>query len=147
LVDGLVVLGATAAVAVPFVGRATEHIQGKIDAANQAGVTRTVWLVDGTTGVYLAVVLGAFLLLGLLYEALPTAKWGSTPGKRLFGLRVLDVERQDSPRTGASLRRWLTFGVLSLVVLGVVDAMWCMFDRPWRQCWHDKVARTFVAHR
>ncbi|MDT0377877.1 RDD family protein [Streptomyces sp. DSM 42041] len=147
IVDGLVVSAVTGAVAFPFVGRATEHIQDKIEATNQAGVTRTVWLIDGTTGVHLAVVLGAFLLFGLLYEALPTAKWGRTAGKKLFGLQVLDVEGQDTPGTGAALRRWLTYSLLSLVVLGVVNVLWCLFDRPWRQCWHDKAARTFVADR
>lgn len=146
-VDGLIAYAVAAAVAFPFVGKAADHVQEKIDAVNQAGVTRTIWLVDGTTGVYLAIVVGVFLLFGLLYEALPTAKWGGTPGKKLFGLRVLDIERQDSPGFGAALRRWLTYSVLSLVVLGVVNVMWCLFDRPWRQCWHDKLARTFVADR
>jgi hypothetical protein len=26
-----------------------------------------------------------------------------------------------------------------------VGVAWCLFDRPWRQCWHDKAAHTFVA--
>jgi hypothetical protein len=26
-----------------------------------------------------------------------------------------------------------------------VNVLWCLFDRPWRQCWHDKAAHTFVA--
>jgi uncharacterized RDD family membrane protein YckC len=145
LLDGILVAAVTAAAAFPFVGKATDHIQDKIDAARQAGVTRQIWLVDGTTGGYLAIVLGAFLVFGLLYEALPTAKWGRTLGKKLFGLTVVDVERQDPPRFGASLRRWLVHRVLGLLVVGVVDVLWCLFDRPWRQCWHDKAARTFVA--
>jgi uncharacterized RDD family membrane protein YckC len=145
LVDGLLVSGVTAAAAVPFVGPATAHVREKIDAVEQAGVTRDVWLIDGTTGVYLAAVLGVFLVFGLLYEALPTARWGRTLGKRLFGLTVVDIERQDVPGAGAALRRWLTYSVLSVLVVGVVNVLWCLFDRPWRQCWHDKAARTFVA--
>lgn len=145
LVDGILVFGLTGAVAFPLVGKADDHIQGKIDAAEQAGVTREVWLIDGTTGGYLAIVLGVLLLFGLLYEALPTARWGRTLGKKLFGLTVLDVERQDPPRAGAAVLRWLTYGVLAVLVIGVVNVLWCVFDRPWRQCWHDKAARTFVA--
>lgn len=145
LLDGLIVFGVAGAVAFPFVGKATDHIDAKIDAAEQAGVTREIWLVDGTTGGYLALVLGTFLLFGLLYEALPTARWGRTLGKKLFGIRVLDVERQDPPGAGAALLRWLTYSVLALLVVGVVNVLWCLFDRPWRQCWHDKAARTFVA--
>jgi hypothetical protein len=34
--------------------------------------------------------------------------------------------------------------VLDALVVGVVGLAWCLFDRPWRQCWHDKAARTFV---
>jgi uncharacterized RDD family membrane protein YckC len=145
LLDGLLVAAVTAAAAFPFVGKATDHIQGEIDAARQAGVTRQIWLIDGTTGVYLAVVLGVFVVFGLLYEALPTSKWGRTLGKKLFGLTVLDVERQDPPRFGAALRRWLVHRVLGLLVIGVLDALWCLFDRPYRQCWHDKAAKTFVS--
>ena len=39
-------------------------------------------------------------------KVLPTAKWGRTPGKKLVGLRVLDVEAQQPPGFGPSLRRW-----------------------------------------
>ncbi|OEV02865.1 RDD family protein [Streptomyces oceani] len=145
LVDALVVFGVTGAVAFPFVGKATDHVREQIDAAELAGETRQVWLVDGTTGGYLALVIGVFLLVGLLYEALPTARWGRTLGKRLFGVRVLDIEQQDTVETSAALSRWLAFSVLALLAVGVVNAAWCLFDRPWRQCWHDKLARTFLA--
>ncbi|WP_031510697.1 RDD family protein [Streptomyces megasporus] len=145
LVDGIVVTAVTGAVAFPFVGPSVDHIRGRIEEVEQAGVTRQVWLIDGTTGVYLAIVLAAFLLLGLLYEVLPTARWGRTLGKKLFGLTVLDIEEQDTPSFGAALRRWLVYGPLSLVGVGVVNAFWCVVDKPWRQCWHDKAARTFVA--
>ncbi|WP_344630819.1 RDD family protein [Streptomyces glaucosporus] len=144
-VDGIVTAAVTGAVAFPFVGPSVEHVREEIEAVEQAGVTRQVWLVDGTTGVYLAIVLGAFLLFGLLYEVLPTARWGRTLGKKLFGLTVLDIEEQDTPSFGAALRRWLVYGPLSLVGIGLVDAFWCVVDKPWRQCWHDKAARTFVA--
>ncbi|MTE19230.1 DUF2510 domain-containing protein [Streptomyces sp. TRM43335] len=145
LVDGLLTVAVTGAVAFPFVGPTVDHFRERVEEVERAGVTRQVWLVDGTTGVYLAIVLGAFLLFGLLYEVLPTARWGRTLGKRLFGVTVLDIEGQDTPSFGAALRRWLVYGVLSLLAVGVVNVLWCLFDRPWRQCWHDKVARTFVA--
>ena len=145
LVDSTVLAAATGAVAVPFAGRSADHIRAQVEAAEQAGVTREIWLVDSTTGGYLAIVLAAFLLFGLLYEVLPTARWGRTLGKKLFGLTVLDIEEQDTPSFGAALRRWLVYGLLSVVGIGVVNAFWCVVDRPWRQCWHDKAARTFVA--
>lgn len=146
LVDALLVGGVVGAVATPLVSKSVDHVQDKIDAAEASGKTVTVWLVDGTTGPYLAVVLGLFLVLGLIVEALPTAKWGRTPGKRLFGVRVLDIESQDPPATGSALRRWLTYAVFVLLPLvGLLNVLWCAFDKPWRQCWHDKAGRTYVA--
>ncbi|WP_101254639.1 RDD family protein [Streptomyces barkulensis] len=145
VVDGVLTAAVAAAVALPFAGPSTEHFREQVEAAEQAGETRQIWLVDGTTGVYLAIVLGALLAFGLLYEVLPTARWGRTLGKKLFGVRVLDIEEQDAPSFGAALRRWLVYGLLAPLGVGVVNVLWCLFDRPWRQCWHDKAARTFVA--
>ncbi|MFI1102445.1 RDD family protein [Streptomyces melanogenes] len=145
LVDTLVLGGAVAGLALPLWIKGADHIQEKIDAAKLSGETVTVYLLDGTTGGYLALVLGAFLLLGVVYEALPTAKWGRTLGKRLLRVQVRDIESHEPPAFGAALRRWLVYGVLGVLAVGVVNVVWCLFDRPWRQCWHDKAARTFVA--
>ncbi|MCM2419596.1 RDD family protein [Streptomyces sp. RKAG293] len=147
LLDTVIVLALTGAAAVPLGTAAYHHLKDKVDEARQTGETVTVWLIDGTTGVQLAIVVGVALVAGLLYEVLPTAKWGRTLGKKLFGLRVVDIESQLAPGFGPSLRRWLTHTVLDALVIGVVGLVWCMIDRPWRQCWHDKAARTFVARQ
>ncbi|WP_308072605.1 RDD family protein [Streptomyces bambusae] len=145
LVDGLLTAAVGTAVTVPFVAKATEHIEAKIDAAKLAGETVTVWLLDGTTGGYLAVILAALLLFGFLYEVLPTARWGRTLGKKLFGVRVVRMETGGRPSFGAALGRWLVYGLLGAVGIGLLNILWCLVDRPWRQCWHDKAAGTFVA--
>ncbi|MEU1312917.1 RDD family protein [Streptomyces cinnamoneus] len=145
LLDTVVLGGAVGAVAAPLWGKSVEHIDAKVEEARQSGETVTVWLLDGTTGTYLAIVLAVLLVGGLLYEALPTAKWGRTLGKKVFGLRVLDIESHDTASFGAALRRWLVYGLLGAAAVGVLGVLWCLFDRPWRQCWHDKAARTFVA--
>jgi uncharacterized RDD family membrane protein YckC len=145
LVDFVLTLGVGAGAAFPFVDKTIDHINAKIDAVEQAGVTQRVWLIDGTTGGYLALVVGALLVFGLLYEVLPTARWGRTLGKKLFGLSVVNIEGYENPTFGKSLLRWLVNGVLGLLAVGLVNVLWCVFDRPWRQCWHDKAAGTFVA--
>ncbi|MEB3962523.1 RDD family protein, partial [Streptomyces kunmingensis] len=145
LIDTLVLGAVTAAVAVPLGTRAFDHIDGKIDAAKASGRQVTVWLLDGTTATYLGIVLAVLLLFGVLYEALPTAKWGHTLGKKLMGLSVREIEGSDSPTFGAALRRWLAYAVLLVLGIGVLGVLWGAIDRPWRQCLHDKVARTFVA--
>jgi uncharacterized RDD family membrane protein YckC len=131
-------------VAVPVAAQTRAHIDEKIEAAKLSGKTVTVWLLDGTTAGHLGIVLGALLVLGVLYESLPTAKWGRTLGKKLCGLQVLDIETHEPPTFGAALRRWLLYSVLGVLVVGVLNVLWCLFDRPWRQCWHDKTAHTFV---
>ncbi|SNS99543.1 RDD family protein [Actinacidiphila glaucinigra] len=145
LIDTVVVGAVVAAAAVPLGTAAYEHVRDKVDAARLTGEEATVWLVDGTTGVQLGIVAAVVLVTGLLYEVLPTAKWGRTLGKKLLGLRVLDIESQYEPGFGQALRRWLTHTVLDALVIGFLGLVWCLFDRPWRQCWHDKAARTFVA--
>ncbi|GHH32160.1 RDD family protein [Streptomyces candidus] len=145
LIDTLVLGAAVGAVAVPLVMRAVDHIDAKIRAAKLSGTTVTVYLLDSTTVGILAAVLGAFLVLGVLYEAVPTAKWGRTLGKKLLRLQVRDIEEHEPPGFGGAMRRWLVYGVLGILGIGVLNVLWCLFDRPWRQCWHDKAARTFVA--
>jgi uncharacterized RDD family membrane protein YckC len=145
LIDSLLPLGAAAAMAAMVIGDARDHIQQQIDAANVAGVTREIWLIDGTTGGYLAMVLGVFLVAGFLFEALPTALWSRSPGKALCKLRVLDLQSQIKPTFGAALLRWFLYSVLGILVIGIVNVLWGVRDRPWHQCWHDKAAGTFVA--
>ncbi|WP_340378622.1 RDD family protein [Streptomyces sp. SS7] len=145
LVDTLVLAAVTSAAAVPLGVKALDHVNEKIDEAELTGRTVTVWLLDGTTSVYLGIVLGVLLVFGIVYEALPTAKWGRTLGKKLLGLQVRDIEGHEPPAFGAALLRWLVYSVPGLLVIGVVGVVWGVFDRPWRQCWHDKAAHTFVA--
>jgi uncharacterized RDD family membrane protein YckC len=145
LLDTVVLAALTAAAAVPLGTKAIDHVNAKIDAAKLSGETVTVWLLDGTTSIYLGIILAVLLLAGVLCEVLPTAKWGRTLGKKLMGLEVRDIEAHDTPEFGAALRRWLVYSVPGLLVVGIVGVAWCLFDRPWRQCWHDKAAHTFVA--
>ncbi|MFC9268092.1 RDD family protein [Streptomyces zhihengii] len=145
LLDTLLLGALVSAVAVPVGMSAFEHIDAKIEAAKLSGRTVTVWLVDGTTAGQIGIVLGALLVLGVLYEALPTARWGRTLGKKLCGVRVMGIESHEPPSFGAALRRWLLYSVLGLLVIGLLNVLWCLFDRPWRQCWHDKAAGTFVS--
>ncbi|MFI9645885.1 RDD family protein [Streptomyces sp. NPDC052040] len=145
LLDTLVLTAVTGVAAVPLTGKAIDHINGKIDAARLSGRTVTVWLLDGTTSVYLAIVLAVLVGFGVLYEVLPTVRWGRTLGKKLCGLEVRDIEGHEPPAFGPALRRWLVYSLPGVLGVGVVGVLWCVFDRPWRQCWHDKAAHTFVA--
>ncbi|MCH0540503.1 RDD family protein [Streptomyces sp. MUM 203J] len=145
LIDGVVFGALAGAAATPFVLKGLGHMYDKLEAAKQSGETVTVWLVDATNAVQFGIALALMLVLGVLYEALPTARWGRTLGKKLCGIQVRDLESYEPPSFGGALRRWLVYGVLGLLAVGVLNVLWCLVDRPWRQCWHDKAAGTFVA--
>ncbi|MFF3416575.1 RDD family protein [Streptomyces sp. NPDC002698] len=145
LLDTVVIAGVTAAAAVPLGTRAADHIEEKIDAAKQSGEKVTVWLLDGTTTSCLGAVLAVLLVFGVLYEVLPTVRWGRTLGKKLCGLEVRDIEGHEPPAFGRALVRWLVLSVPCLLVVGLAGVVWCLFDKPWSQGWHDKAAHTFVA--
>ena len=145
LLDTVVLAAVTAVAAVPLGTKAVDHVNEKIDEARLSGQTVTVWLLDGTTSLYLGIILAVLLVFGVLYEVLPTAKWGRTLGKKLLGLEVRDIEAHEPPSFGGALRRWLVYSVPGLLGVGVVGVVWGVFDRPWHQCWHDKAAGTFVA--
>ncbi|MFJ8165081.1 RDD family protein [Streptomyces sp. NPDC096136] len=138
--DSLVLAGVAVAAALPLVPGVTAHLQAKVDAARAGGRTTTVWLLDATTAGRLGLVLAAVLLFGVFYEALPTARWGRTPGKKLCGVRVLTTAGLRPPGFGAALLRWLLYALL-----GLPGSLWCLVDRPRRQAWHDKAAGTYVA--
>ncbi|MEU5779424.1 RDD family protein, partial [Streptomyces venezuelae] len=145
LIDTGVLVAVTGAAALPLGTKAADHIDSKIDAAKLSGEKTTVWLLDGTTAGYFGLILAVLLLFGVVYEALPTAKWGRTLGKKVCGIEVRDIEEHEAPTFGAALKRWLVYSIPGVLVIGVVGVVWCVFDRPWRQCWHDKAANTFVA--
>ncbi|WP_329384995.1 RDD family protein [Streptomyces sp. NBC_01351] len=138
--DSLVFAAVAAATALPLVPAATAHVQAKVDTARASGRATTVWLLDATVAGQLGLVLGVVLLFGVLYEVLPTARWGRTPGKKLLGIRVLATATLRPPRFGAALRRWLVYAFL-----GLPGSLWCLVDRPRRQAWHDKAAKTYVS--
>jgi uncharacterized RDD family membrane protein YckC len=145
LVDSVVPLlaglAATAAVA-PGVGR---HIDARADRIRYEGRTETIWLVDGPVLRAAAVVAAVVLAAMFVYETLPTWRTGRSFGKRLFGLRVVDLDTHRTPTLGRSVLRWATFGVPGLLVIGAIGLVQGALDAPWRQAWHDRAARTFVA--
>jgi uncharacterized RDD family membrane protein YckC len=75
------------------------------------------------------------------YCLLTMRSGGQTWGKRVAGVRVVTLEGNRVPTARDILLRELVY----LAMGGVyVDALWCLWDRPWQQCLHDKVAGTVV---
>ena len=65
----------------------------------------------------------------------------ATPGKMVFGLRIVDAETGEKPTTGQFIGRYLGYLVSTIpLMLGI---LWVAFDKR-KQGWHDKLAGTVV---
>lgn len=85
--------------------------------------------------------LAAFVVTGILWSILPEARAGWTPGKRIVGIRLVDMR-------GRGRIGWLRAAVRWLVKYGVggvlpVSYLWYFRGRS-RRTWHDYAAGTIV---
>ena len=115
---------------------------------------------DGTTTVTNSAAVGIGVLIiiigvviALLYEPLLTARTGVRNGQTLgcqaVGIRITNL--QGGPITAG--QAWGRFAFRQFVISGVgsffggfpslLNYLWMLWD-PNKQCWHDKIASTFV---
>lgn len=101
--------------------------------------SRGVWERLPTTNVFLA------SLIHFFYFWLLQSFWnGQTPGKKLFGMRV--VMDTGSPATVAAvaIRQAVEVALSWVCCIGpLLDLGWILFDRR-KQALHDKAAKTLV---
>jgi uncharacterized RDD family membrane protein YckC len=88
------------------------------------------------------------IALWFAYEVPATANGGQTLGKRLVGIKVVRLDAQTFT-FGQAFRRWFILGFPTLLgacgwPLTLLNCLWCTWDRPARQCLHDKVVSTVV---
>ncbi len=70
---------------------------------------------------------------------------GQTIGKRVMKLRVVPLDPTATLTRQTAAIRFLIGIAAGLVPFGnLVDGLWQLWDQPFRQCLHDKVARTVV---
>ncbi|MCQ4045982.1 RDD family protein [Streptantibioticus rubrisoli] len=88
----------------------------------------------------------AMLAWVVLYDPVQTVLWGRTLGKRCAGTRAVPLARPtERLGFGQALGRWLLDLTMTLVpFLGLLNALWLLWDRPYYQCLHDKVVQTAV---
>ncbi|HET7900789.1 MAG TPA: RDD family protein [Candidatus Nanopelagicales bacterium] len=87
------------------------------------------------------------IVVTFAYQVPQNVLFGRTLGKRVLGIRIRMKAIDQNPGWLTATIRWgtYTFGVLLLTSLfAVIDYLWPLWDRPWRQALHDKTARTIV---
>jgi len=84
----------------------------------------------------------------LVYDGLMLSRDGQTLGKKLMKVRVAMLIDGSIPTSAAAWTRAATFVVPALICCGLlwwpVDGLFGVFDKPYRQCIHDKAAKTVV---
>lgn len=84
----------------------------------------------------------------LLVTWLGWAFWGTTPGKRLFGLYVFAIEAEEPGRPGTGLvvsAIRVASSILSVLLFGL--GFMAIAFSPSRQALHDRLAATFVVRK
>lgn len=100
-------------------------------------------LLGDAWGTDLAMLKGvtAAVFVGLLWETIFISTWGSTPGRMIFGLRVVDIWTGHRPRPMHAFLRALAWW-LSVLVLGA--PFLAVFSNLRRRPLHDRVSDTEV---
>lgn len=93
--------------------------------------------------------LGFFLLLLVgyyVYYVEMMYRGGQTVGKRALKIKVVPLDPAATLTRGMAAKRYLLEFIAGSIVpfLGYVDGLWQLWDKPYQQTLHDKVAKTVV---
>jgi uncharacterized RDD family membrane protein YckC len=118
---------------------AGQAIAGHIPPSSETGID---WMIDRAIVWRRILLPGAVLLLALVfvYSTLFHSLGGRTPGKRLFGLTLVDQTGLPPKLPVAAKRALLSFLSAAPLWLGFA---WVLLDKN-RQALHDKLTHTFV---
>ena len=87
------------------------------------------------------------VVISMLYQLPQNKAWGRTLGKRALGIRIRPLAADLPLSWGQVIARWGVFEAFSIVLGGLpllLDCLWPLWDKPWRQALHDKAAKTIV---
>jgi uncharacterized RDD family membrane protein YckC len=86
------------------------------------------------------------LLLAYLYDVEMMFRSGQTIGKRIMKIQVIPLDPAQTLTRGLAVKRFLIqhVAVMFVPLLNWIDGLWQLWDKPYRQCLHDKFATTTV---
>ncbi|MFF3658935.1 RDD family protein [Streptomyces olivochromogenes] len=91
-------------------------------------------------------VIAAVLYVG--YDTIMISRSGQTLGKKLFNLRVANLDNGSTPSVQTTLIRslvlWIPFAFCCACIWTAIAGGWSYFDKPYKQGLHDKAAKTVV---
>jgi uncharacterized RDD family membrane protein YckC len=91
----------------------------------------------------------AYTFVYLVYEGLMLTNSGQTVGKKLMRIRVAILADGTVPRGAPGWFRAVVYHVPPLVpcvgfIFWLANVLFCTWDKPYRQCLHDKAVKTVV---
>lgn len=101
--------------------------------------------IDAYLNSELAILMGVNLIIQLVIIGILLIScqygFGTTPGRYIVGLKLVDAKTESEPTLFQLIRRYLGYFIsLTPLMLGYI---WCNWDTK-RQTWHDKIAGTVV---
>jgi uncharacterized RDD family membrane protein YckC len=144
LIDGLIVGGISMIVAVPVlifvIVASVNSIEVNPDGTTSGGGGSIAAILLAELGIFVFV-----LLVQYLYDVEYAKRTGQTIGKRVLKMRIVPLDPNLAVDRGFLAKRWLVSGLGGLVPgLSLINVLWCLWDQPYRQCLHDKFAKTVV---
>ncbi|MFI9361751.1 RDD family protein [Kitasatospora sp. NPDC053057] len=104
-----------------------------VDLGTRQGTTEAFWL---GCAIY------------LVYEALMLGRDGQTLGKKAMKIRVAMLVDGNPPTQAAAWTRAAVYILPAVICCAglwwIIDGLFGVFDKPYRQCVHDKAAKTVV---
>lgn len=143
LIDGLIVGGVVAVVVIPVMivvfALSIGSLKDDAEGNTSGGLVVLVFLISEFAAFLLA------LAAQYVYDVEMCKRTGQTVGKRIMKLRVTPLDTHQPLDRGVLARRWLVLSPGGLVPgLSLLNPIWCLWDQPYRQCLHDKFAKTVV---
>ncbi|WP_203988544.1 RDD family protein [Virgisporangium aurantiacum] len=144
LVDGLIVGGVLTIIAIPIMIVVFVVSLGSLETDANGNTTGGLSFLVVVLVSELVVFLLAFVAQ-YVYDVEMCKRTGQTVGKRIMKLRVTPLDPNLPLDRGVLAKRWLVSGLGGLVPgLSLLNPLWCLWDQPYRQCLHDKFAKTVV---
>jgi uncharacterized RDD family membrane protein YckC len=143
LIEGLLALPFLLWLVWPAVQRFIDSVPADGSAPSQAAMTA---LQSDLLGVSTSITVIS-VVVSALYQLPQNKAWGRTIGKRALGIRIRPLTADLPLSWGQVIARWGVFEAFSIVLGGLpllLDCLWPLWDKPWQQALHDKVARTIV---
>jgi uncharacterized RDD family membrane protein YckC len=149
LIDGLILGAVALAVSLPIYIAIFIAVFDQLEVDSETGEL----VAEGNPASVVLLAIGGsvamiVILLGLtyLYEVELLLRRGQTVGKQVMKLQVVPLDPTARLDRGMAAKRFLVEHVAASVVPGLtwVDGLWQLWDKPNRQCLHDKFAATVV---